>query len=165
MSLASALRRMAWPAVRLARETLASPYPPQRAILRWAAFASARPFTDTLSATVDGIRYFVSTCDDSVGRVVFMGRLPDGNLLDEYLVLIGNELGRPTVKGVTCIGVAPILALRRCRSSSDMVRSCALLLNPPRPTSPCSEQTSPPTESAVTWCACSPWQHRTVREP
>ena len=102
---ASALRRIAWPAVHLAKETRASPYPLQRAILRWAAFAAARSFTDTLSATVDGIRFFVSTCDDAVGRTVFMGRLPDGDLLDEYLVLIGNELGRPTVKGVTCVEV------------------------------------------------------------
>ena len=104
-SLASAARRTAWPAVRLIRETIASPHPPQRAILRWAAFAAACPFTDTLSATVDGIRYFVSTHDQAMGRVVFMGRVPDGDLLDDYLTLIGNELGRPAVKGLTCVEV------------------------------------------------------------
>src|SRR5579859_4217017 len=103
MSLVSAVRRTAWPALRLARETLPSPHPPQRAILRWAAFAAARPFTDNLSATVDGIRYFVCTRDESMGRVVFMGRVPDGDLLDDYLALIGNELGRPAVKGFTCV--------------------------------------------------------------
>src|SRR6266702_2487992 len=104
-SLASAARRTAWPAVRLIRESIASPHPPQRAILRWAAFAAACPFTDTLSATVDGIRYFVSTHDQAMGRVVFMGRVPDGALLDDYLTLIGNELGRPAVKGLTCVEV------------------------------------------------------------
>jgi FkbM family methyltransferase len=104
MSLASSVRRTSWRATRLAKETFAFPRP-ERAILRWAAFAAARPFTETLSATVDGIRYFVSTRDQSVGRVVFMGRIPDGDLLDEYLDLIGNELGRPTVKGATCVEV------------------------------------------------------------
>jgi FkbM family methyltransferase len=104
MSLASSLRRTPWRATRLVMEAFAFPRP-QRAILRWATFAAARPFTDTLSTTVDGIRYFVSTRDRSIGRLVFMGRVPDGDLLDDYLARIGDELGRPTVKGVTCVEV------------------------------------------------------------
>jgi FkbM family methyltransferase len=40
-----------------------------------------------------------------MGRVVFMGRVPDGDLLDDYLALIGNDLGRPAVKGVTCVEI------------------------------------------------------------
>lgn len=93
-----------WNATRLAMEAFTFPRP-QRAILRWAAFAAARPFTDTVAITVDGIRYFVSTRDQSIGRKVFMGRVPDGHLFDSYLALIDNELGRPTVKGVTCVEV------------------------------------------------------------
>ena len=34
-----------------------------------------------------------------------MGRVPDGDLLDDYLALMGNELGRPAVKGVTWVEV------------------------------------------------------------
>jgi FkbM family methyltransferase len=73
-------------------------------MIRWAVFTASRPFTDTLSATVDGIRYFVSTRDQSGGRVIFMGRVPDDNL-DDYLDVIGKKLGRPTVKGATCVEV------------------------------------------------------------
>lgn len=104
MSLASSVRHTSRRATRLARETLSFPRP-QRAVLRWAAFAAARPFTDTLSTTVDGIRFFVSTRDQSVGRVVFMGRIPDGDLLDDYFSLINTELGRPALKGATCVEV------------------------------------------------------------
>jgi len=104
MTAASALRRTSWRAARLARETLSFPHP-QQAILRWAAFAAARPITDTVSTTVDGIRYFVSTRDQSVGRIVFMGRVPDGGFLDDYLDLIGKELGRPAVEGATCVEI------------------------------------------------------------
>lgn len=89
---------------RLVRETLAFPHP-ERAVLRWAAFAAARPFSDSLSTTIDGIRYFVSTRDQSVGRVVFMGRVPDGDLLGDYLSLIESELGRPAVKGTTFLEI------------------------------------------------------------
>jgi FkbM family methyltransferase len=104
MSLASSVLCKPWHATRLAMEAFTFPRP-QRAILRWAAFAAARPFTDALSTTVDEIRYFVSTRDQSIGRKIFMGRVPDGDLLDDYLALIGDELGRPTVKGVTCVEV------------------------------------------------------------
>lgn len=104
MSLASSVRHTSRRVTRLAKETFAFPRP-QRAILHWAAFAASRPFTDTLSTTVDGIRYFVSTRDQSVGRVVFMGRIPDGDLFDDYLDLLGNKLGRPIVKGATCVEV------------------------------------------------------------
>lgn len=103
MSLASSVHRTSWRATRLAKETFAFPRP-HRAIIRWAAFAAARPFTDTLSTTVDGIRYFVSTRDQSGGRVIFMGRVPD-DFLEEYLDLISNELGRPTLKDATCVEV------------------------------------------------------------
>jgi FkbM family methyltransferase len=34
-----------------------------------------------------------------------MGRVPDGDLLDGYLALLGNELGRPAVNGLTCVEV------------------------------------------------------------
>lgn len=88
----------------LAGETIAFPRPHQ-AILRWALFVAARPFTDTLSTTIDGVRYFVSTRDQSVGRVAFMGYTPGGDLLDGYLDLIGDELGRPIVKGTTCVEI------------------------------------------------------------
>lgn len=88
----------------LTRETLSFPHP-QRAILRWAAFAAARPFTDNLTTTVDGIRYRVSTRDQAVGRVLYMGRVPDGDLLTGYFDLIGDEVGRPAVKGTTCLEI------------------------------------------------------------
>jgi FkbM family methyltransferase len=104
MSLTSSVRHTSWRATRLAKETFAFPHP-QRAIVRWAAFAAARSFTDTLSTTVDGISYFVSTRDQAVGRVVFMGRVPDDDLLADYLDLLGNELGRPALKGATCVEV------------------------------------------------------------
>src|SRR5262245_16467617 len=93
-----------WRATRIAKEVFAFPHP-QRAILNWAAFAAARPFTDTLSATVDGIRYFVSTRDQIVGRYVFMGRIPDADFLGDYLDLIAKEIGRPAVEGTTCVEI------------------------------------------------------------
>jgi FkbM family methyltransferase len=88
----------------MAREILAFPRP-QRAILQWAAFAAARPFTDTVSTTVDGIRYFVSTRDQIVGRYVFMGRIPDADFLGDYLDLISKELGQPALEGATCVEI------------------------------------------------------------
>lgn len=102
MSPASSVRHPFGRGSRIAKEILAFPHPP-RAIFRLAAFTAARPFTDTLSATVDGIRYFVSTHDQIIGRYVFMGRVPDD--LDDFLGLIGNELGRPAVEGATFVEV------------------------------------------------------------
>lgn len=88
----------------LAKETLSFPHP-ERAILRWAAFAAARPFTGTLSTTVDGIKYHVSTRDRAIGRVLYMGRVPDGDLLTSYFDIISDEIGRPAVKGTTCLEI------------------------------------------------------------
>lgn len=104
MTSTSSVPHTAWRGARMAKELMAFPRP-QRAILNWAAFAAARPFTDTLSNTIDGIRYFVSTRDQIVGRYVFMGRLPDGDCLGDYLDLIGHELGHPTVEGGTCVEI------------------------------------------------------------
>jgi FkbM family methyltransferase len=84
--------------VRLAHETRAMPHP-VRAVSRWAAFAAIKPFSSTVSTTLDGIQYFVSTSDQSVGRLAFMGTLPDGDLADEIFRLLEQELGRHPLRG------------------------------------------------------------------
>jgi FkbM family methyltransferase len=97
-------RRTGRRVARLAKETLSLPNR-RRNILRWAAFASVRRFTATVSADVDGIDYFVRTADQSVGRLLFMGVVPDGDLFAAALTLIEQQTGRPTLADRTFVEV------------------------------------------------------------
>lgn len=90
--------------VRLAKETYDLPQR-GRALVRWAAFAGVRPFSRTVSTDLDGIRYFVSTADQSVGRLLFMGVVPDGDLFGAFLALLGRLTGQPVLSGRTFVEV------------------------------------------------------------
>jgi FkbM family methyltransferase len=98
MAIVARTRRTGRRAVRLARETFALTNR-RRALLRWAAFAAVKPFSSTVSTEVDGIRYFVSTADQSVGRLIFMGTVPDGELFGRFIALLEREVGRPLLAG------------------------------------------------------------------
>lgn len=104
MAIVAHTRRTGRRILRLAQETYALPNR-RRALLRWAAFAAVKPFSSTVSTEVDGIRYFVSTADQSVGRLIFMGSVPDGELFDRFVALLDRTSGRPVLDGRTFVEV------------------------------------------------------------
>jgi FkbM family methyltransferase len=104
MTFVAHARRTGRRAARLARETFDLPNR-GRAILRWAVFATVRHFTPTVRAEVDGVRYFVSTADQSVGRLLFMGVVPDGDLFTAAVALVEQETGLPALADRTLVEV------------------------------------------------------------
>jgi len=75
-----------------ARETAALP-DKRRTLPRWAAFEMMRHMTPVAAVDHEGLRYFVSTRDRSLGRVVYLTGGYEPDLIDSVIGVLGDIRG------------------------------------------------------------------------
>jgi len=94
------MRRMA----NLVRETAGLP-DKRRTLPRWIAFEAMRGLSPVVAVDSRGLRYYVSTSDRSVGRIVYMCGNYDGALIDTVVAALDREYGDDHLAGRTVIDV------------------------------------------------------------
>ncbi len=100
VTLSRAARRVG----RVLRETSALP-DKRRALSRWAAFELMRTVTPVAAVDTDGLRFFVSTRDRSLGRIVYMCGGYEPEMIAGVVQRLHGELGPGCLEGRTVIDV------------------------------------------------------------
>lgn len=100
VTLSRTARRMS----RVLRETSALP-DKRRALPRWAAFELLRTMTPVAAVDTDGLRFFMSTRDRSLGRIVYMSGGYEPEMIAGVVERLNRELGPGYLDGRTVVDV------------------------------------------------------------
>jgi FkbM family methyltransferase len=77
----------------------------RRTLPRWVAFEAMRGLSPVVAVDSGGLRYYVSTRDRSIGRIVYMCGNYDGAVIDAVVAGLDREYGTGHLSGRTVIDV------------------------------------------------------------